>query len=129
MSQSYEIEHFVALERAVWQALKDGDASADARFLSDDFVGVYASGIAGKSDHVGQLKNGPTLSWYELSKPQLLVLAEGVVALSYFASYKRVRSPTAAAPESMFITSIWRREHGTWMNVFSQDTHSESDAG
>lgn len=33
------------LERQVWEALKSGNREADARLLSDEFVGVYASGV------------------------------------------------------------------------------------
>jgi hypothetical protein len=122
MEKTPGIDHFLALERAVWQALQDGDAGADARLLSDDFRGVYRSGLAGKSDHVQQLQHGPSVAWYELSRPELLVLAEGVVALSYFARFARPGAGSGSGQESMVITSIWRREQGAWKNVFSQDT-------
>ena len=128
MSPTEETEYFVSLERAVWQALKDGDAAADARLLSDDFLGVYASGFADRSDHAGQLSNGPTVSWYELTDPRLMRLAEGVVALSYRATFQRV-ARSASDPESMYVTSIWRKERGTWANVFSQDTSCEPGSG
>jgi hypothetical protein len=122
MGESHGIDHFVELERAVWQALKDGDATADARLLSDDFHGVYASGFARKSDHVAQLQSGPTVAWYELSRAQMMVLAEDVVALSYFVRWARAPLQSTVEPESMYITSIWRLELGVWKNVFSQDT-------
>jgi hypothetical protein len=124
MDASREIEHFIELERAVWQALKDGDAATDARLLSDEFLGVYATGIASKSDHVGQLQRGPSVAWYDLSRPQMMILAERVVALSYFARWARAPISDTTEPESMYVTSIWRLEQGVWKNVFSQDTHS-----
>ncbi len=125
MNRDHEIGHFLALERSVWQALKDGDATADARLLSDDFLGVYASGFADRSDHAGQLRNGPTVSQYELTLPRLMRLAEGVVALSYLARFQRVVRSGASKPEAMYVTSIWRQERDTWVNVFSQDTSCE----
>ena len=100
-AESYEIEHFIELERAVWQALKDGDATADARLLSDDFRGVYRTGMAAKSDHLAQLQRGPSVAWYELSNPEMMVLAEGLVALSYFAHWARAPLQSATEPESM----------------------------
>jgi hypothetical protein len=121
-AESYEIEHFIKLERAVWQALKDGDATADARLLSDDFRGVYRTGMAAKSDHLAQLQRGPSVAWYELSNPEMMVLGEGLVALSYFAHWARAPLQSATEPESMVITSIWRLQQGAWKNVFSQDT-------
>jgi hypothetical protein len=36
------IEDFIELESLVWRALADGDADADGRLLSDDFLGVYS---------------------------------------------------------------------------------------
>ncbi len=129
MNRSDAIDFFVALERSVWQALKDGDAAADARLLSDDFLGVYASGFADRSAHAGQLRDGPTVSWYELTQPHLMRLAEGVVALSYLARFQRIARSGASEPESMYVTSIWRQQRGTWVNVFSQDTSCEPGNG
>jgi hypothetical protein len=128
MHRSDELERLVALERSVWQALKEGDAAADARLLSEHFCGVYDTGIADKSAHVAQLRNGPTVSCYELSNPTALVLAEGVVALSYLARWRRASSPVDSALESMYVTSIWRVEGGSWLNVFSQDTNAAVSA-
>jgi hypothetical protein len=122
VGESHQLESFVDLERAVWQALKDGDAAADARLLSDDFLGVYSTGFAGKSDHVAQLQGGPAVAWYELSSAHIMVLADDLVLLSYFARFGRAGFQKEAEPQAMYITSIWRRQRGSWLNVFSQDT-------
>ncbi len=45
MKLAVEIE---ACERAVWQALADGDAAADRAALAADFPGVYPDGFAGR---------------------------------------------------------------------------------
>jgi hypothetical protein len=115
----------VALEHSIWQALKEGDAAADARLLSDKFRGVYTTGIADKSAHMGQLQDGPTVSWYELRDPQVLRLADDVICLTYLARYGRPANP--AQPEVMYVTSIWQREAEAWVNVFSQDTPCEPE--
>ncbi len=52
------LEDLVRLESQVWQALVDGDADADRRMLSDDFLGVYPTGFADRESHVGQLLDG-----------------------------------------------------------------------
>jgi hypothetical protein len=122
MNQPYVVEEFLDLERAVWKALKDGDAEADALLLADDFRGVYATGVATKSDHVAQLSSGPTVSWYELSKAEIMVLAEDLVLLMYLVRWTRTASRGHSGLETMYVSSIWRRRHGTWTNVFSQDT-------
>src|SRR3954453_10291357 len=55
-------DRFLELETRVWQALTEGDASADASLLSEDFLGVYPTGFAGRDDHTGALTGGPTVA-------------------------------------------------------------------
>lgn len=114
-----EIDHFLELEKTVWQALVTGDATADAGMLEDGFLGVYASGFSDKAGHVGQLDAGPTVAKYSISDAHLLALADGVVLLAYRADFKRVGRDTS---EVMFVSSIWRQTGQGWRNIFSQDT-------
>lgn len=115
-----ELPDIVALETEVWQALVDGDADADARLLSDDFVGVYPTGFSGRDDHTGQLEAGPTVDRFELSDTRVLVVSDDAAMLSYRAVYERVGA--AGRQESMYVSSLWCRREGRWLNVFSQDT-------
>ena len=50
-----DLNAFIELETEVWDALRRGDAEADARLLAEDFLGVYPSGFAGRSDHAGRV--------------------------------------------------------------------------
>jgi hypothetical protein len=70
------IEDFIRLETEVWRALVDGNADADGRMLSDDFLGVYPTGFADRTDHVGQLIDGPTVATFELHDALMLVVSE-----------------------------------------------------
>jgi hypothetical protein len=113
------VEAFVALESQVWDALARGDAEADERLLSDDFLGVYPSGCADRSAHVGELVDGATVDGYVLSDARIMVLAPDSVLLAYRADWRRrAGGPT----DAMFVTSVWCRRDGRWVNVFSQDT-------
>ncbi len=123
--KSYTLDRFISLETEVLEALVSGDSEADCRLLADEFLGVYSSGFAGRSDHADQLKDGPVIKWYELSEARIQVLAEGVVLLSYKADFIRYKGGGSVAKESMFVTSIWRLQSGEWQNVFSQDTPAE----
>jgi hypothetical protein len=116
------VDDFVQLEGEVWRALVAGDAEADLRMLSDDFLGVYPSGFADRTDHAAQLAGGPTMAAFELSDARLLVLSESDVLLSYRAAFRRAASPDRAAWDVMYISSLWCRRDGRWINVFSQDT-------
>jgi hypothetical protein len=84
-----EVNFFLELESSVWAALVAGDMQADESLLADDFLGVYSTGTTGKELHAAQLIDGPTISEYCLSDAQILVLAEGVVLLTYLAHFSR----------------------------------------
>ena len=106
-------------ETQVWEALVSGNRHADSRLLSDDFLGVYPDGFAGKSDHTGQLADGPTVARFALDQLQARLLGADHAVLSYRATFTR-RGRTS--PEIMFVSSIWQRHDAGWINVFSQDT-------
>jgi hypothetical protein len=114
-----DLSELVAMEARVWEALRTGDAAADVALLSPDFLGVYPSGFATRSDHAGELVDGPTVSEYSIHDARLLVVAEGHVMLSYRAMSRRAPD---AEPEAQYISSLWSRREGRWLNVFSQDT-------
>ena len=113
-----EIDEILALETAVWEALRDGDGAADAALLADDFLGVYPTGFAGAEDHAGQLEHGATVAEFGIDTPMLKVLSDDHVVLTYDATYRRPVGPE----EKMYVSSIWSRRDGRWVNVFSQDT-------
>jgi hypothetical protein len=117
-----DLDAFIELETKVWDALRRGDAEADASLLAEDFLGVYPSGFADRSDHAGQLANGPTVADFELRDARLMVLSDDDVLLSYRADWRRFSTRERAPAESMYISSLWSRRAGGWVNVFSQDS-------
>lgn len=121
-----EVEVFVRLESRVWEALVSGDASADERLLSDNFLGVYGTGFAGRDEHLGQLASGPVVKSYSLSNARAIHLCPGAVVLSYLAVWSRHGPESSARQERMYISSIWQQQLGVWRNVFSQDTKADA---
>jgi hypothetical protein len=117
-----DIEEFVRLETAVWQALVDGDAAADAALLTDDFLGVYPTGFAGRADHAGQLAAGPTVVSFDLSEARLLAISDDAVLLSYRADSRSAAGTAHPEPTAMYVSSLWIHRDGRWQNLFSQDT-------
>ena len=113
------LDALLEVETEVWEALKSGDAEADAALLSEDFVGVYPMGISGRDGHADQVSDGPSVVDYALSEVQVMDLGAGQGMLIYRADYLR---PGEAKREAMYVSSLWRRAEGGWMNVFSQDT-------
>jgi len=113
------LDEILACETSVWQALVTGDAKADSGALAEGFLGVYPDGFAGKSDHCGQLSNGPTVAQFTLSEARVMALGPDHVLLAYRAAYTRIGRQQS---ETMFVSSIWGRSAAGWVNVFSQDT-------
>jgi hypothetical protein len=120
-----DLNGLIELETKVWDALRRGDAEEDARLLSDDFLGVYSSGFASRSDHARQLTNGPTVADFELHDARMMVLSDNDVLLSYRADWHRIGTGERGAAEAMYVSSLWSRRSGRWVNVFSQDTSAD----
>lgn len=114
-----DLDELLRLETAVWQALVDGDAEADAQLLTADFVGLYPTGFAGRAEHVAQLTSGPTVRWFALSQARSIVVSPTAMLLMYRAEYERA---DMAGREAMYVSSLWCARDGRWRNVFSQDT-------
>jgi hypothetical protein len=121
-----DVDDLLRLERRVWDALVEGDAETDTELLSEDFLGVYPSGFASRSDHVEQLTDGPSVSAYELSEPRRIEVSDRAVMLSYRADIQRATGVGDGRSEVLYISSLWCQRGGRWINVFSQDTPSKS---
>jgi hypothetical protein len=123
-ARSMDLAAFVALETQVWEALRHGDAEADRRLLAEDFLGVYPTGFADRSGHVGELRAGPTVAEYELHDARIKVLSDDDVLLAYRADWRAIVAGERGERESMYVSSLWSRRAGTWVNVFSHDCPS-----
>lgn len=109
----------IALETSVWEALREGNEAADRALLAADFLGVYPTGFADRGDHAGQLDDGPTVAEYAIAEPRAIEISDDHALLAYRAEYRR---PGSNETESMYVSSLWSRRDGRWINVFSQDT-------
>lgn len=114
-----DLATLLELEHGVWRALVDGDADADRRALSADFLGVYPTGFAGRAEHVGQLADGATVAEYELTDAQVVPVCDDAALLVYRAAYRRSGGDDR---ELMYVSSLWCRRADGWVNTFSQDT-------
>ncbi len=114
----HPIDFFVDLESQVWEALLAGDIAADEALLTTDFAGVYPTGFADRTDHAGELADGPTVAAYTINDARLIRVSAAAVMLCYRADARRVSGPD----ETMYISSLWVERDGRWQNVFSQDT-------
>lgn len=113
------LDRMLSLEHGVWQALMRGDPAADLAALAEDFVGVYPSGLSDRAGHVDQLRDGPSIQFYEITAPRIVHLGAQRALLIYHARYQRTGRSTR---DAMFVTSLWEWQNGAWQNRFSQDT-------
>ena len=112
-----------ACELGVWEALRTGNIDSDAAVLAGDFLGVYTDGFAGKSDHVAQLSKGPSIQVYAIDGFRARRIGDDYALVVYRAVFTR---HARDSEEVMYVTSIWQRASPGWINVFSQDTPSNS---
>jgi len=42
-AMSPTVDEIVAMESQIWEALRTGDPELDAKFLTEDFLGVYTA--------------------------------------------------------------------------------------
>lgn len=112
-------QYFIRLERQVWQALVDGDADADRSLLADGFLGVYPDGFARRDEHVAQFAAAPTVSWFSIERSHDIELGDDAHLLCYEARFRR---PGSDELHRMYVSSLWQRIDGRWVNTFSQDT-------
>ena len=118
----YDLNFFLGLEIQVWEALKNGDKNANYNLLSDDFLGVYETGLSSKEDHLELLRNGPIVSCYEIGSSQLIQLGPEIACLTYSATATFLKNEEKDTQVLLYITSIWARRLNKWVNIFSQDT-------
>lgn len=123
----YDLNFFLELEVQVWEALKNGDENADSNLLSDDFLGVYETGLSSKEDHLELLRNGPIISCYEIGSSQLIQLGPEIASLTYSATATFLEDKEHDTQVLLYITSIWARRLNKWVNIFSQDTKGNID--
>ena len=123
----YDLNFFLGLEIQVWEALKNGDKNANYNLLSDDFLGVYETGLSSKEDHLELLRNGPIISCYEIGSSQLIQLGPEIASLTYSATATFLKNEEQDTQVLLYITSIWARRLNKWVNIFSQDTKGNTN--
>jgi hypothetical protein len=122
------LDEIVALETEVWEGLVAGTVETEERLLSDDFLGVYPTGFASRAEVVEYITaHGPTVADYSLDEARLLVVTDHDVMLSYRADFTRPGADPSSGRESMYVSSLWSRRDGEWVNTFSQDTPSTGE--
>lgn len=113
----------VRLERQGWEAAKAKDATSYERLLAEDFVRVGADGVTtknGEKNDFDQL----TMDSYKWEGLQVVHFTPDVTLLAYKATQKTTYRGQPL-PSPTWISSLWIKRNGTWLNVFYQETKAE----
>ena len=111
----------LALEEAFWRAA--GSRERYEENLAADAVHVFPGwGVTERERAVSSAAEAAPWDEFEIEDPQLVELSEDVAALVYTARAVRGESPYVAA-----MTSVYRREAGSWQLVLHQQTPLPSD--
>ena len=91
------LEELLEVETRVWEALRAGDARADAALLHPEFLGIYPSGFSDREGHAGQLADGPSVATYRIEDARVITLGPDTALLAYLARHhdtlaERIRS-------------------------------------
>jgi hypothetical protein len=117
-----EVRLIRALETQSWVAWKEQDAEFFASFLSDDHVEVQAHGIGGKAGVVAGVRAKVcAVKSYRLGPITLTALSERIVLANYRAEQETTCGP-ARVPSPAWVSSIYAKRDGRWVNVLYQHT-------
>ena len=112
-------EKIATQERQVWDALVAGNGEADRLLLDPAFLGVYPDGFADRDAHCDQLADGPSIHSYTLDQITVKAVGADHAMIAYHATFQR---GSKNITETMYVSSLWEKQVGRWINIFSQDT-------
>jgi hypothetical protein len=111
-----------ALERASWVAWQSHDGEFFDGFLSDDHVEVGTTGIATKAQVVAYVSSGACIvASYSLDHFHATRFDANTALLTYRAE-QSTTCGKAPAPSPTWVSSLFVRRNGKWVNALYQHT-------
>jgi ketosteroid isomerase-like protein len=113
-------QQIVSKEREGLDALKTGDLTRFADLTADDAVFVDARGPAGKAQI---LKNvvGFKITEYSMDNVEFKAISANAGLITYKIAEKGVSHGKEFAAQ-VYVSSIWAKQKGRWVCLFSQET-------
>lgn len=112
----------IAMERAVWEELSQGNMEAFGEQLADDVVLIGGEGVLSKQEVMSRLE-GATMESYELGDFEVMQPGSDVAMVVY--RYSETFQPSEAdsmISVSGWATSVWENRDGTWQVVLHQSS-------
>jgi hypothetical protein len=115
-------DDLIKLEKQSWEAWKNGDSKFFDNFLSDDHVEVGFTGVSSKTMVVKGVASGVChVKSYALDHFELRMLAADTALLTYHET-QDTECAGQAVPSPCWISSLYMRRDGRWLNIFYQQT-------
>jgi hypothetical protein len=114
-----------AIERQSWVAWQHHDGNFFQHFLSDDHVEVGTTGIATKAQVVAFVGSGAcTVKSYAVDHFHATRFDANTALLTYRAEQETTCGKNAV-PSPTWVSSLFVRRHGKWVNALYQHTKAE----
>jgi len=115
----------IGLEKQSWVAWKSHDGAFFASFLSDDHVEVGARGITDKKNVVAGVASPVcTVEDYAVDQFKVARLSADTALLTYHAR-QTTQCAKVAVPSPVWVSSLYVRRDGRWVNVLFQQTPTD----
>lgn len=116
-------EEITKKERAMYEAIQEGDISVFEDNLIGDYIAIYSDGILNKEEEIESLGN-LTMNSFEFSNISVMSPAENVAVIAYevISEGDYMGEPFSGVSYS---STIWAMEDGEWKAVMHTDTPSE----
>jgi hypothetical protein len=113
------------IEKQSWVAWQHHDGKFFAHFLSDDHVEVGTNGIATKAQVVAYVGSSMcTVKSYSVDHFHATRFNDNTALLTYRAE-QQTTCGTVAVPSPTWVSSLFVRRGGHWMNALYQHTREE----
>ena len=115
----------VELEKQSWVAWKNHDSKFFEHFLSDDHVEVGFGGVTNKATVVAGVASPIcSVKSYAVDKFELVKFDANTALLTYHAE-QDTTCGGKAVPSPVWVSSLYVRRHGRWLNVSYQQTQTK----
>jgi hypothetical protein len=111
------------LEAASWQSLKDRNVSAMNKYLADDAVLIFGSGIHfTKAEFIKAMPDIRLDSFTIEPNAEIKVWTPEVATLLYRISYTSAMKDANASTTKVLSSSTYVRSNGNWLSAIYQET-------
>jgi hypothetical protein len=122
--EALDRQTLIALEQGNWDAVKHKDATFLKKMWAPDYFDFGSDGrVTGpESLKVGSMAPGSQLLEFSWTDFQLKFISADVALLTYRGKYRGVTDGKLDEGKAYY-SSLYRKQHGKWLMMFTQDSN------